>query len=273
MKNVNGYTSKAQALRAMQTAGLEVNALLTKEGAQPKIEKNGIEVQVYTKDLHLAPHKMSGFNTCAQASAGCIEACLHTAGHPMYLPAKTKARIARTQAYYRTRKAFMAVLAFQIAAHEKRAEKLGMACGLRLNATSDIPWESVALEIDGQKYANLMAYFDGVSMYDYTKITKRMRKHVAGQLPSNYHLTFSKTESNDVDVKEVLALGGNVAAVLSLDVYKQAMQQGTLQGWPVTDGDKHDYRPIDPQNCIVILKAKGLAKKDTSGFSIREFAA
>jgi hypothetical protein len=40
-------------------------------------------------------------------------------------------------------------------------------------------------------------------------------------------------------------------------------------GKPVIDGDKHDARFLDQAGTIVGLKAKGQAKKDTTGFTVR----
>ena len=48
-----------------------------------------------------------------------------------------------------------------------------------------------------------------VIFYDYTKIKNRLDQ----KFPSNYSLTFSKSESNDQDVQEVLNNGGNAAIV------------------------------------------------------------
>jgi hypothetical protein len=92
-------------------------------------------------------------------------------------------------------------------------------------------------------------------------------------MPQNYHLTFSKKEDNDADVLNVLFAGGNVAAVASLDVYKASMVSRRVtiagQSFPCIDGDAHDYRPADDTGVVVLLKAKGDAKTDTSGFVIR----
>jgi hypothetical protein len=192
------------------------------------------------------------------------------------MPTKKISRIAKTKAYFHARKAFVALLAFEIAALERKATKAGMQAGIRLNATSDINWESVAFEADGEKVANLMAFFPQVEFYDYTKITKRALKFAAGEMPKNYHLTFSKTENNDRDVAHVLEAGGNVAIVFSLNAYKLAVSAGVyhgvgilpFEGFPVCDGDEHDFRPIDPKGCIVALKAKGDAKRDHSGFVV-----
>lgn len=259
---VNGFKSKSQALRAINEAGFKVSALLSDSESNPKVAKNGL-LGVKTAPLHLAPARLSGFEVCAQRSLGCTTACLHTAGNPLYMQAKQLARIARTQAYFKARKAFMAVLAFEIAALRDSAARDGMAYAVRLNATSDIPWESVALEINGQAFANVMQAFPDCEFYDYTKIAKRMLKYTDGKLPSNYQLTFSKTESNMADCVTVLNRGGNVAMVFAKSL------PAIYEGFTVINGDETDYRPSDPRNVIVGLKAKGLAKRDVSGFVIR----
>jgi hypothetical protein len=42
----------------------------------------------------------------------------------------------------------------------------------------------------------------------------------------------------------------------------------TYLGRPVVNGDDTDLRFLDPQGVVVGLKAKGRAKKDTSGFTV-----
>ncbi|MCG7628401.1 hypothetical protein MHM88_11335 [Epibacterium sp. MM17-32] len=268
---INGFKSKAAALRELKAQGFNTAGLLAKPESNPKVAKNG-KVDVLTAPLHLAPFNLSGFQTCAQASKGCAAACLHTAGNPAYMAGKEASRVAKTRAYFTARDAFMAVLAFEIAAHAAKAAKLGMECGVRLNATSDLPWERRTINVDGQD-VNLMDHFDGVQFYDYTKITKRALAHARGQMPVNYHLTFSKTEDNDGDVGRVLVAGGNVAVVASPERYKAALAEGAMlvcgEIMQATDGDAHDYRPADPKGCIVALKAKGDAKADRSGFVVR----
>lgn len=272
---INGFKSKAAALRHLREAGHPINALLAKPESNPKVAKNG-KVDVLTAPLHLAPFNLSGFQTCAQASAGCAAACLHTAGNPAYMAQKDASRKAKTVAYFKERDAFMAVLFFEIAAHARKAVSLGMECGVRLNATSDLPWERRKINVDGREYS-LMEWFNAVQFYDYTKITKRAIAWAKGDMPSNYHLTFSRNEDNDADVAKVLDAGGNVAVVFSPDQYKLSVSAGVFhglrfhpaEGTKVTDGDAHDYRPADPVGCIVALKAKGDAKGDTSGFVLR----
>jgi len=275
---INGFASKAAALRHLKAAGHPIHTILGKPESNPKVAKNG-KLDVLTAPMHLAPYNLSGFQVCAQASSGCAAACLHTAGNAVYMAQKDASRKAKTVAYFKERDAFMAVLFFEIAALERKANQRDMECGVRLNATSDLPWERRKVNVDGTDVF-LMDYFPEVQFYDYTKITKRAIAFATGDMPRNYHLTFSKNEDNDSDCIKVLEAGGNVSVVCSLPVYKTAKATGSLP-YPydtpdAIDGDAHDYRPVDGDRrgnirggLIVALKAKGDAKHDTSGFVLR----
>jgi hypothetical protein len=100
-----------------------------------------------------------------------------------------------------------------------------------------------------------------------------MEAFVAGQLPSNYHLTFSRSEINATDVLSVLASGGNVAVVMKIcdcrRACKHEIPEGlTYAGYRVVNGDADDLRFLDPAGVVVGLKAKGRAKADTTGFVV-----
>lgn len=267
--HINGFPSAASARKYLRDHGHPINTLLADPASNPKVAKNGKVVDVLTAPLHLAPFDLSGFQVCPQASKGCAAACLHTAGNPAYMAGKDASRKAKTVAYFKQRDAFMALLAFEIAAHVKRAAKLGQEAGVRLNATSDLPWEIRTITIDGQPM-KLMEAFPSVQFYDYTKVTKRAIAWAEGRMPANYHLTFSRTEDNDQAVAAVLSAGGNVAVVMSRNAYTMGLEAGGMHAWgrnvPVIDGDAHDFRPADPKGVIVALKAKGDARQDTSGF-------
>jgi len=267
VESVNGFTTKAGAMRALNDAGFSMAGLLAAAESNPKLAKNGLQ-GVYAKPLHLAPASLSGFNLCAMASAGCIAACLHTAGNPVYMPQKTLSRIAKSKAYMTQRKAFMALLTFEIALTVRQAEKKRMQPAIRLNATSDIPFESVAVEIDGIKYANLFTAFPNVEFYDYTAIPKRALKFARGQFPANYHLTFSRKENNDSACHEVLNAGGNVAIVFGSKDTATQESIARAHGFnaPLVNADLHDFRPLDGKGVIAALYAKGDAKTDESGF-------
>jgi len=282
--DINGFSTKAQARAYLAAKGYKMAGALSRPESNPKVAKNQ-KVGVMSAPLHLAPAKLSGFEVCPQRSEGCTRACLHTAGNPAHMAGKAASRNTKTQAYFKERAAFVALIAFDIIALHKKAKKAGMITGVRLNATSDIAWERVRVTIDGVDYVNLMDAFPAVSFYDYTKVTKRALSAAKGgyNWPVNYHLTFSKTESNDSDVAKVLQAGGNVAIVfdhkdglpgrlaLCSDGLLHETAGGGVHTFNVIDGDEHDYRPADSTRCPVIvgLKAKGDAKADQSGFVMR----
>lgn len=220
----------------------------------PKILK-GTAFGYLTAILHLAPGRLSGFNVCPGASLACLDACLNTAGRGGIIKKGEttntiqKARLRKTLAFFNETETFMAQLAKEIGNIVKLANKHGLKPAIRLNGTSDIRWENE--KVGG--FANLMEMFPNVIFYDYTKLANRRN------LPPNYRLTFSLSESNDVSAEQALAAGMNVAVVFR-------NLPPTFMGRPVIDGDVSDLRFLDPMGVIVGLKAKGKAKKDTSGF-------
>ena len=128
------------------------------------------------------------------------------------------------------------------------------------------------MNVDGKDML-IMDMFHDVQFYDYTAFPKRAIAFASGAMPKNYHITFSRKEDNHEACDEVLNNMGNVAAVASKEIYKQAINDGyiIINGImrKITDGDAHDYRPADPNRVIVLLIAKGDAINDTSGFTIR----
>jgi hypothetical protein len=125
----------------------------------------------------------------------------------------------------------------------------------RLNLTSDLPWEKI--KFNGQ---NVFDAFPLVTFYDYTKSVERMTAFVNGEMPSNYHLTFSRSETNGAIALAILRSGGNVAMV-----FRKSLPSSYM-GFEVVDGDETDLRFLDGKGKIVGLKEKGLAKKDETGF-------
>jgi len=219
----------------------------------PKTDKNkkikGLDKYRILR-LNLAPSDLSGFNVCAMASKGCKKACLHTAGNPVFQKQKDLGRINRTRYYFQSRVEFISRLFKEIKNHEIYCNKNNYIPVVRLNTTSDIPWE----------IHNIFEKFPNIQFYDYTKIKKRAFKYINNEYTKNYHLTFSLNEINYNDSMDVLNNGGNVAIVFRNQLPK------TYKGFNVVNGDLHDLRFLDPRNSIVGLKAKGKAKTDTSGF-------
>jgi hypothetical protein len=202
--------------------------------------------------LYLAPANEAGFgNLCPNASAGCLASCLYTAGRGAMRNVKD-ARIRKTRLFFSDKVKFIQLLTEDIENFIKLGKKENKKICQRLNGTSDIPWERLAI----------FDKFSDVQFYDYTKSASRTVDFALGKLPKNYHLTFSRSESNETSALNVLANGGNVAVVFSGGLPK------TWKGYNVIDGDESDLRFNDGKNVVVGLKAKGKGKKDTSGFVI-----
>jgi hypothetical protein len=233
-----------------------------------KGEKQGY----WTFILHLAPARLSGYQVCPMATAGCKAACLNTAGRGGMMKGFSRltlsdvenghrntiqhARIRRTRRFFEDRPSFMADLAADITKAIRRANHAGFIPVFRLNGTSDIRWESVP--VDGAR--NIMERFPHVLFYDYTKLPNR--KHV----PANYDLTFSLADGNDASAELALSNGFNVAAVFRNKTSVARYEASGFMGRPVSNGDESDLRFLDPPGHVIALYAKGNAKADMSGF-------
>jgi hypothetical protein len=209
--------------------------------------KKGEKLGWKTFGLSLAPHTISGKNLCPHASEGCALACLNTAGMGVFSNVQ-KARLEKTKYLLENRAEFLAQLKKEIANKKKRIQNLA----IRLNVLSDLPWHNL---ID-------METTPEVSYYDYTPNPSRMIQYLKGELPKNYHLTFSRKENNQAQCELILSMGGNVAVVFD-ELPK------TYLGKEVVNGDDTDLRFLDKKGVVVGLKAKGKGKQDESGFVVR----
>lgn len=227
--------------------------LFTKGESNSKLAK-GMGGKYSTLILHLAPAKESGHEVCSSRSAGCTAACLFTAGRGRMNTVK-KARINRTKWWFEDRDGFKKQIIKELEAFQKHCDKKDLIPSVRMNGTSDIIWESV--------WPELFTKFKNVTFYDFTKHTKRCLKSWSN--PDNYHLTFSRSESNEADCIKVLKDGlWNVVAVFNNQF------PAKYKGFPTFNADLDDLRFLDPKGGhIGCLKAKGDAKKDKTGFIIR----
>ena len=215
----------------------------------------GEKLGYVTKGIHLAPANLSGYEVCQWRSKGCTFACLNTAGRGQ-MERTQDSRIAKTKLFFEQRFDFLAKLSKEITSTIKSASKKSMQAVFRPNLTSDIVWEEIINE-DG---VTIFEKHGKTQFYDYTKSFGRMAKFLNGELPSNYHLTFSRSEHNWSLVSMVLEMGGNVAVVFRGQLPK------TWKGYEVVNGDENDLRFLDKQGVVVGLIEKGLAKEDETGF-------
>ncbi len=228
----------------------------------PKTAK-GENLGYLTAILHLSPVDLAGRgNVCPFATPGCAAACLNTAGRGGIIKkgettnAVQEARKERTRWYFDDRAGFKISLFKALQAHQRRAWRHDLKPAVRLNGTSDMPvykW-------------GLMQAFPAVQFYDYTKNYHTAKDWILGKLPDNYHVTFSRaeTEENQRQSTLILHYDGNVAVVFGGKDLPEI-----YQGRPVVDGDSTDLRFLDGRGVVVGLRAKGKGKKDTSGFVVQ----
>lgn len=222
----------------------------------------------YLNAIHyMAPADVAGVgNLCPKATAGCRDACLGWYSGQAGMVSRDEdinsvrqSRMDKARRFMKDRAAYMRDVVRSIELAERKAARMGLRLCVRMNGSTDISWEGVPCERDGVRYRNLMEAFPHIQFVDYTKIANRMKR----ALPSNYHLTLSRTERNDGAVADVVRAGGNAAVVFD-------RVPVTWQGMRVIDGDAHDLRHLDPRGVIVGLTPKGRkAKRDASGFVVR----
>ncbi len=224
--------------------------------ANPKIQK-GTSKGYLSFILHLAPADVSGYETCPKRTAGCTAACLNTAGRGgMFRKGETtnviqQARIRKTRYFYENREGFMEDLVGDIMRAVNFARRKGLVPVFRLNGTSDLAWEKYPTRYGAK---NIFDQFPTLQFYDYTKVLGRKVQGL-----DNYHLTFSAADGNQKDVERAIQQGMNVAVVFD-------KLPTEYLGREVVNADEDDLRFLDPKGVVLGLKAKGRAKKDTSGF-------
>jgi len=213
---------------------------------------------------YMAPYSLANVgNLCPNATEGCKALCLGVhSGAAIYYKSVTRSRIAKAKRFMSDRQGYMSDMAKAIKSEIKKAKKANLKLCIRPNGSTDIAFESVK-----HGDLSLVNMFPDVQFTDYTKSFQRALKHAKGLMPTNYHVTFSRSESNDEQCLAILQAGGNVAVVFG------GALPSTWQGYPVIDGDKSDLRHLDGKGVVVGLTPKGpKAKKDQSGFVLRDYA-
>ena len=224
--------------------------LLAKGSTNAKTAKN----ELLTYIMYLAPFTTAGdVNVCPKASLGCRLACLFTAGRGAF-SSIMNARINKTRYYLYDRFRFC----WQLFAELEKLSKQQKPIAVRLNGTSDLDFVGILknqIKFDILQLPNL-------HYYDYTKLIGKALK--CKDVP-NYTITFSRSEDNEKDCLTALANGINVAVVFD----HRKPFPSTYLGYPVIDGDVADDLMLKHSGVILGLRAKGKARKDTTGFVVR----
>lgn len=230
----------------------------------------GEKLGYLTYILYMSPFKANslGKNICSHASKGCVASCLVGSGNARF-ERVVKGRLAKTEYFLSSRIEFLNQINSEISKAVIKYNKANLVnevktiLTIRLNGTSDLPYENFRVFDNGTK--NIFEMHPDIQFYDYTKNYTRFDK----VLPKNYHLTFSRSETNHLKALEILAKGFNVAMVFDALPSK-------YEGFTVINGDSDDLRFLDTKNSIVGLKYKQLTIKGvdnkvvyTSGFGIK----
>ncbi len=229
-----------------------VKNLLSPGDTNIKTAKNILESYI----MYMAPaDTVEGLNLCPFASDGCKKVCIYTTGRGRFSNVQLS-RINKSKFWGYDRANFYIQLANELLKIHDKALKQNKQIAIRLNGTSDIDHLHLLERYSGIDF--LDQFYSSLLFYDYTKNIN----HISRYRHTSYKITFSRSETNQAEVKKVLKLGGNVAVV-----FADQLPEFYL-GYPVINGDETDLRYFDPINVVVGLKAKGDAKKDLSGFVV-----
>lgn len=191
------------------------------------------------------------FMLCPCATAGCAAACLGHEGR-LGMSHGQRAMAWRTLFVVMFPRTFAALLVHEIERMAAKHEQFAV----RLNGTSDIKWEKVMPWLFDEAP-------DNVTFYDYTKWESR-------STPDNYDLTVSISEKHDTsDIQRLVNEGNRVAVVVRRSNRTNEGKRplpATYAGCAALDGDNSDFRPAEPKGTVVMLRAKGDAIHDESGF-------
>ena len=240
----SGYITGILYLEPGSSEIFDINAF---EEYKEKNKKSGNTTQLWQKfKQEAAPHSTK--TTCTHASPSCLKDCIYHTGRGGIDNVQAAREMKTSKLFHpNTRDYAMALIEMDINNLITLCKNLNVGFGLnvqpvvRLNGTTDINWAKEA--------AKLHREFPTVNFYDYTKVPKFMDMYLRGENPytgepfaPNYHMTFSRSESNRTEALGFLERGGNVAIV-----FDQIPETLTYHGktYRVISGDRHDLRFLD----------------------------
>lgn len=241
--------------------------------------------------LTLAPGDLSGHEVCVSRSEACTRACVLTQGLAAVFSTiqESRANLTRAVMERATRVQTVREIIVDCLVAQMWAEAQGAVALIRLNTGSDLLWWTQAFFQLIQRVVNYAWKFElePPVFYDYSKHVKgyvqRLRRDPGSQLLearhvpwAHYHVTLSRSETNEVEIAEALECGFNVAVPFynpgppmlsrrSAEILLPAEWTIGGKNYQVHDGDTDDGRhPItgDPApfsggpGCIIGLRLK-----------------
>ena len=260
-KKIVGGQYRGMTTKAYDTVALMRSKFLTENAKLMKGKKGAAGVKPgYSRGANLLPHAlaldlsrrrlpMKGLGLCVGSNAACRATCLVYSGQNPVADAQTRVKLHRTESLLREPVAWLRMFLASTQWHIDWCKKRKLVPYLRPNVLSDIPWELV--------FPDMFRLFPNLSWYDYTKVAGR----ITGA--ANYDLTFSFSGTNDRHVEYELTRGHRIAVVFWLPRSCGRVKPPcdkvtdlTFMGQRVLDGDRHDFRPLDPPGSVIGLTYK-----------------
>lgn len=190
-------------------------------------------------------------NMCAFASKGCSSMCFGGVKRQA-MDSVWEAKKNRSLLLQNDKDLYLQFYVDQVIKLKNKSIRENKKLVLRLNGTSDKDFVKMGL----------YNIFPDIQFCEYTKNPILVKKYLNDELPSNLHLTLSRSEINHKFCIECLESGLiNVAIPFAGDKPKEWM------GFPVIDGDEHDLRYLDPSDLgyVVALEFKRWNKDIAAG--------
>lgn len=235
--------------------------LTTSTSANAKIAKSNKSSEDFrTAYVALLPGKMSGYSMCPN-SEHCIDDCIaHSSGRNTD-PKNIIAKYLKTIFWRRLPDLFKSQLLHEVDNFSILCQKQEKTAAARLNAYSDVVWETQFPEL---------FHVPHTVFYDYTKLYRRFDKG----LPANYFLTHSLIAADNPDISELCRLQRQFSAVVSRDIFDSITWQynslwdcETKNVWidgrfvQLINGDNDDLTFRKPAG-ILLLREKYLVKPE-----------
>jgi len=251
------------------------------------------ELDIEIQMMSFAPYDLSGYNICPKSTPECRKVCLGITKYGLTVKQEEHikckmllSRVKRTILYKEHFEYFSNRLISELIDRIKKAKKRDKTIAIRLNGYSDVLWENVDFSVFYEdirskyysiykkepKNSNIMSLFPDITFYDYTKY--KYNERTSKDLPKNYHLTYSISESSGKEeIKNNLLNNRNVAVVVTKDLKERLLNEEEIATYQIIDGDEYDYRVYDEtfksnkkKGLIILLEAVSDATKIESNF-------